>query len=68
MDATYDDLAQQLSTISEQLGDRIMVVLRDAIEAGAPGRPPEERLLTRARAAVDKAVALLHQLPDSTGE
>lgn len=64
MTGEHDDIRQELENISERLGDRIMTVLRDAIEAGASGRPPQERQLTRARAAVDKAVNILVRLDE----
>ncbi len=66
MNDTHDDLRAQLETISEQLGDRIMVVLREALETGAPGRPTEEKLLSRARSAVDKAAGLLRQVSETS--
>lgn len=59
MSGDYDDLLAQLEDISEKLGDRIMTLLREALESGADGRPAEEKLLSRARSAVDKAAALL---------
>lgn len=68
MHDSHDDLRIQLETISEQLGDRIMVLLRDALEAGAPGRPPTEKLLSRARAAVDKAAGLLRQVSERSDD
>ncbi len=58
------DLRAELESISERIGDRIMTVLREAMEQGATVRPPEEKLLTRARAAVDKAAALLGRLDE----
>ncbi len=64
MTGDHEDIRQELENISERLGDRIMTMLRDAIEAGESGRPPEERLVSRARTAVDKAVNLLRQLED----
>ena len=64
MTGTYDDIRQELENISERMGDRIMTVLREAIEAGATGRPAEEKQLTRARTAVDKAVGILTRLDD----
>lgn len=59
MDGRHDDLIERLTEVSEQLADRAIDVLRSAVEAGESGRPPEERALTRARAAVDKAIGLL---------
>lgn len=68
MEGTYDDIKVRLEDVSEQLGDRIMVLLREALETGAPGRPPEEKVLSRARAAVDRAVGLLGQLDEPAGD
>lgn len=65
MSNEYEDLRSQLTTISEQLGDRIITLLRDALEAGMQGRPPQEKVLTRARNAVDKALHLLESLDDA---
>ena len=57
----HDDIVEQLEAISERLGDMSMVLLRDAIESGQP-RPSEDRTLTQARRAVDKAADLLRRL------
>lgn len=65
MTTEHQDLRIQLETISEQLGDRIITLLRDAFESGAEGRPPSEKVLTRARSAVDKATHLLASLESS---
>lgn len=62
MDDSYEDLRHQLESISEDLGDRIVFVLAEAVREGATGRPAEEKLLSRARSAVDKAAALLGQI------
>lgn len=62
MASEYHDLRVQLDTIAEQLGDRVIDVLREAIEAGAERRPPEEKVVSRARAAVEKASRLLAEL------
>ena len=40
-------------------------LLGDAFESGAEGRPPSEKVLTRARSAVDKATHLLASLESS---
>ncbi len=69
MAAMSDDVQEmrsELEQLSERLGDRIMTVLREALESGASGRPPEEKVLSRARTAVDKAAALLGQLEESS--
>lgn len=62
MTTDHEDLRIQLESISEQLEDRIFTMLREASEAGETQRPPSEKVLTRARSAVDKAVHLLERL------
>lgn len=59
MTSEHEDLRIQLESISEQIGDRTFTMLREAVAAGASGRPPEEKVLSRARSAVDKAAHLL---------
>ena len=53
------DLVERLQAIEEELADRAIAVLRDALEGGASGRPDAERRITRARSAVAKAIGLL---------
>ena len=59
MTRSHDDLRERLADIADDLADRALTALREAVEAGATGRPDEERRLTRARAAVEKAMHLL---------
>jgi hypothetical protein len=60
-----EDLADRLAQLAEELGDLAFDRLRVASEAAGRGSAPdpaaldEERRLTRARRAVDKAVTLL---------
>jgi hypothetical protein len=56
---SLDDLRQRLDGIAEELADLAMDRLRAALDAGDPAAPVEERRLTRARRAVEKAAALL---------
>jgi hypothetical protein len=58
-DGQLEELLQALGGIAEQLADLALVALHDAIEAGATTRPPLERQLTRARHAVERAMAIL---------
>ena len=62
MNPSYEDLIVQLETISERLGDRSIDILHEAIARGATGRPAEDKLIGRARNAVDKAASLLRQI------
>jgi len=57
----FEDLRRRLEAISEELADLAIARLRDSIDAGGHELPVDERLITRARRAVDKAAALLAQ-------
>jgi hypothetical protein len=62
MSSAHHDLRDRLAAIAEELGDRAIDRLRDALDDG--GGPDavavaEEKRLTRARRAVEKAVHLL---------
>jgi len=59
VDDELAELRNRLEAISETLAERAMAALRDALERGDPDAPREERRLTRARRAVDKAAAIL---------
>ncbi|NBY45700.1 MAG: hypothetical protein EBQ64_07055 [Acidimicrobiia bacterium] len=54
-----EQIIDQLKLISDQLADRALSVLKDAHAAGESKRPEEERVLTQARRAVEKAISLL---------
>ena len=54
-----DDLRARLEAISEEIGDLALEVLREAAEQGATRPPEDEKRLTRARRAVEKAAGLL---------
>lgn len=61
MASDVEDLRRRLDAISAELAEMAMDRLRAALD-GAGGDPSgEERRLTRARRAVDKASALLRQ-------
>jgi hypothetical protein len=61
----FDDLRERLGVISEELADLAIVRLRESIDAGGAELPVEERRLTRARRAVEKAISVLSE-PDDT--
>ena len=54
-----DEIRETLGGLAEQLADLALVALHDAVEAGETARPALERQLTRARHAVERAVAIL---------
>ncbi len=65
MAGEFDDIRGRLETIAEELADLAIVRLRESIDAGGHELPVDEKRLTRARRAVEKAVDLLRE-PDDT--
>ncbi len=61
MGGDVDHLRERLDGIAEELADLAMERLREAIDAGGTELPVDERRLTRARRAVEKAAAILRQ-------
>ncbi len=66
MAGEFNDIRARLEAISEELTDLAMARLRESIDAGGTELPVDERRLSRARRAVDKAVGILAQ-PDDPG-
>lgn len=64
MAGEFDDIRQRLEGISEELADLAIQRLRESIDAGGTELPVDERRLTRARRAVDKAIGLLREPDD----
>jgi hypothetical protein len=60
----FDDIRSRLEAISEELADLAIARLRDSIDAGGTELPVDERRITRARRAVDKAASLLADRTD----
>jgi hypothetical protein len=60
----FDDIRQRLEAIGEELADLALQRLRESIDAGGTELPVDERRLTRARRAVEKAVNLLREPDD----
>ena len=65
MDDEFDDIRLRLEGIAEELADLAIVRLRASIDAGGHELPVDEKRLTRARRAVEKAVNILRE-PDTT--
>jgi hypothetical protein len=61
----FDDIRKRLEGIAEELSDLALERLRESIDAGGSELPVDERRLTRARRAVEKAAHLLDE-PDDT--
>ena len=64
MAGEFDDIRQRLEAISEELADLAIARLRESIDAGGGELPVDERRITRARRAVDKAAAILSDRTD----
>ena len=61
-------LAARLEAIVEELDEIAFDRLRLASEDGQRARPDDDRQLTKARRAVEKAVAELRRLEQQTGD
>lgn len=59
MSPEVEELCNRLDQISEDLADLAMSRLRDSIDAGGHELPVDEKIITRARRAVEKAANLL---------
>ena len=64
MAGEFDDIRSRLEGIAEELADLAISRLRDSIDAGGHELPVDERRLTRARRAVEKAIAVLGEPDD----
>jgi len=62
----FDDIRSRLEGIAEELADLAIVRLRESIDAGGHELPVDEKRLTRARRAVEKAAHILSE-PDPAG-
>lgn len=67
MAGEFDDIRSRLEGIAEELADLAIVRLRESIDAGGHELPVDEKRLTRARRAVEKAIGLLAE-PDEHAE
>jgi hypothetical protein len=65
MAGEFDELRGRLEMIAEELADLAISRLRDSIDAGGTEYPVDERRLTRARRAVEKAITLLREPDDN---
>jgi hypothetical protein len=59
----FEEIRVRLESISEELADLAIARLRESIDAGGTELPVDERRLTRARRAVEKAIGILAE-PD----
>jgi hypothetical protein len=68
MDHDLTTIADRLEAIAEELADLAIVRLRDSIGAGATTVPIDEKRITQARRAIDKAVHVLRTQAGGGGE
>lgn len=68
MSPEIEELVSRLDQINEDLADLAMRRLRDSIDAGGEQLPVDEKLITRARRAVEKASVLLRTTDGGTPE
>ncbi len=61
-DESINDMISRLESISEELADKALDVLKSAHREGAVKRPETERQLTTARRAIEKAIGVLTRL------
>ena len=66
MSREFQDIRERLEGIAEELADLAIARLRDSIDAGGTELPVDEKRLTRARRAVEKAAHILRDNPGSS--
>ena len=64
MAGEFDDIRQRLELIAEELADLAIQRLKESIDAGGHELPVDEKRLTRARRAVEKAIGVLQEPDD----
>ena len=64
MAGEFQEIRARLEAISDELADLAIQRLRESIDAGGSELPVDERRLTRARRAVEKAAAILAEPDD----
>lgn len=67
MGTDLDAIRDRLQSVADDLADAALERLRAAVEDGEPVRALDERRLTRARRAVEKAIAVLGELDAGEG-
>jgi predicted ABC-type ATPase len=65
MSGEFENLRVRLEQIAEELTDLAILRLRESIDAGGHELPVDEKRITRARRAVEKAASILREPDDS---
>ena len=66
MDDRLEEIATRLDAVAEELAELAIDRLRSAVEQGDTDGAAQERRITRARRAVEKAAAVLHEASHDT--
>jgi len=66
MSGEFDEIRGRLEAIAEELADLAIIRLRESIDAGGTELPVDEKRLTRARRAVEKAANILKEPDDAS--
>ena len=61
MAGEFENIRRRLLAISEELADLAIERLKESIDAGGNELPVDEKRLTRARRAVEKAASILQE-------
>lgn len=61
MAGELEDIRARLRVIEEELADLAIQRLRESIDAGGTELPVDEKVITRARRAIEKAINLLSE-------
>jgi predicted ABC-type ATPase len=64
MAGEFDEIRSRLEGIADELAELAILRLRESIDAGGHELPVDEKRLTRARRAVEKAINLLTEPDD----
>ena len=67
MAGEFEEIRSRLEAIAEELADLAIIRLRESIDAGGQEMPIDEKRLTRARRAIEKAAYLLQEGDGSGG-
>jgi hypothetical protein len=59
MAGEFEDIRDRLRVIEEELAELAIQRLRDSIDAGGTELPVDQKIITRARRAIEKAINLL---------
>lgn len=63
---SVEDVVRSLESVSERLAEMAIDSLRSAVDDGRRERPADEKSLTQARRAVEKAIHLLSSIEETS--